>query len=993
MYIEGWSVDGFGVFHDYEERGLPAGLCLFLGPNEAGKSTLLAFLRGVLFGFPARKAALHYSPQHGGRHGGKVFLGGAEGPITVEREVGTKAPRIIYPTEVELGDVAVRRLLGGVDDGLFRSVFAFSLAELADLASLSSAGVTERIFSAGIAGAGPIAGSVSKRLERDALELVRPRSGGLGNELLRRLGEADAAARVAARQAEGYPKLVEEEAGFGAEVELIRRAGNDADRRERRARLLGEAWPVYHDLRSARDEMRTLEETIGASGAEYRADDGLLALESRAAAAARTVELQQDRLGRLPELRILADGRGVALQRRLADLGADWNAERVRSFDASLPRQQEARSWSRALTDSAAGVDEARRIQSAAGDALVALDDPLREAEKELETLPMIASEALDTTDVAIRQLRADLQSLGLMDNDLRGRQAVFDDRRRQVRGAEVVATVAAPWGTVGLACLVASILLLVVAVWLAVTTTVAGGLAAAAGAVVMAAAATAVRGWAIRDGQRRQAATRDATDIQAEIDAMATEIDDLQERRRSCAAAITAAAAVVGLPVEPSFADVESRAAECTAQRRDATARGHAEQLLAGLLAQQESARAGLTRADAAVAAARAAHETAEEGWWVFREAAGLPAGVAADDAADLLRAIQAAQDALRDAEEVGRQHLEVLGMVDEWQAEARGLLAAADAASLEVQDAVAPAPDTPSGSGLVALVEQLAARCTRALQVRDEAAESLRALAERIRVREEDLAGRLGRGPAAEALLAELETGRLEDWTFEAERAAAEAVSAGDELETAIRAHHDAGQRRRALEDSADVAARQLTAEGVLADLGQVMRRWEVITAARALIDQTLADYRLTRQPPVLAEASRYLSQITGGAYDRVIEDDGEGFLVLDERGGTKSPDRLSRGTVEQLYLCLRLGLAAEFARGATSVPIIMDDVLVDFDPVRARATAAALLDFAAQHQVLFFTCHPHTIDLFHEVDRATPVRVLPRSGNGPVTASERP
>ena len=188
MYIEGWSADGFGVLRDYEERGLPDGLCLFLGPNEAGKSTLLAFLRGVLFGFPARKAALHYPPQQGGRHGGRVFLGGEESLITVEREVGTKAPRIIYADDVEFGDVAVRRLLGGVDDGLFRSVFAFGLAELADLGSLSSAGVSERIFSAGIAGAGPIAGSVSKQLEKDASELVRPRSGGLGNDLLRRLG-------------------------------------------------------------------------------------------------------------------------------------------------------------------------------------------------------------------------------------------------------------------------------------------------------------------------------------------------------------------------------------------------------------------------------------------------------------------------------------------------------------------------------------------------------------------------------------------------------------------------------------------------------------------------------------------------------------------------------------------------------------------------------------------------------------------------------------
>ena len=497
MYIEGWGVDGFGVFHDYEERGLPAGLCLFLGPNEAGKSTLLSFLRGVLFGFPARKAAQHYPPQHGGRHGGRVFLGGAGVPIAVEREVGVKAPRIVYPDDVESGDVAVRRLLGGVDDGLFRSVFAFGLAELADLGSLSSAGVSERIFSAGIAGAGPIAGSVSKRLDKEASELVRPRSGGLGNELLRRLGEAEAAARDAARQAEGYPRLVDEEAGLGTEVERIRRAGNDADRRERRARLLGEAWPVYSDLRSARGQLQALEDTLGASGAQYGADDGLLLLEPRAAAAAHTVELQRDRLGRLPELRVLADGRAVALQRRLADLGAGWDTARVRAFDASLPRQQEARSWSRACADAAAGVEEARRVRSAAAAAAAALDDHVREAEKELDAMPATAADALDSAEDAIRRLRADLPSLGLIDNDLRGRHAVLDDRRRQVRAAEVAVAPAAPWGTVGLACLAAAILLAVGAVWLAVTTSVAGGLAAAAGAVVLAAAATAVRGWA----------------------------------------------------------------------------------------------------------------------------------------------------------------------------------------------------------------------------------------------------------------------------------------------------------------------------------------------------------------------------------------------------------------------------------------------------------------------------------------------------------------
>ena len=68
------------------------------------------------------------------------------------------------------------------------------------------------------------------------------------------------------------------------------------------------------------------------------------------------------------------------------------------------------------------------------------------------------------------------------------------------------------------------------------------------------------------------------------------------------------------------------------------------------------------------------------------------------------------------------------------------------------------------------------------------------------------------------------------------------------------------------------------------------------------------------------------------------------------------------LSRGTVEQLYLCLRLGLAETFAERAESLPIILDDVLVNFDPGRAASVAEALADTAERHQVLFFTCHPH-------------------------------
>ncbi|MGH2633288.1 MAG: ATP-binding protein, partial [Tepidiformaceae bacterium] len=52
MRIEHVHIDGFGHFSDRDLGPLDAPLTILHGPNEAGKSTLLAFLRTVLFGWP-----------------------------------------------------------------------------------------------------------------------------------------------------------------------------------------------------------------------------------------------------------------------------------------------------------------------------------------------------------------------------------------------------------------------------------------------------------------------------------------------------------------------------------------------------------------------------------------------------------------------------------------------------------------------------------------------------------------------------------------------------------------------------------------------------------------------------------------------------------------------------------------------------------------------------------------------------------------------------
>jgi len=46
------------------------------------------------------------------------------------------------------------------------------------------------------------------------------------------------------------------------------------------------------------------------------------------------------------------------------------------------------------------------------------------------------------------------------------------------------------------------------------------------------------------------------------------------------------------------------------------------------------------------------------------------------------------------------------------------------------------------------------------------------------------------------------------------------------------------------------------------------------------------------------------------------------------------------------------------------------VMDDVLVNFDRNRTRQTLSALAEISKELQVLFFTCHPHMVELAQEV-----------------------
>ena len=84
-------------------------------------------------------------------------------------------------------------------------------------------------------------------------------------------------------------------------------------------------------------------------------------------------------------------------------------------------------------------------------------------------------------------------------------------------------------------------------------------------------------------------------------------------------------------------------------------------------------------------------------------------------------------------------------------------------------------------------------------------------------------------------------------------------------------------------------------------------------------------------------------------------------EGTLeVADALGRTRQPVHLSLGTCQQLYLALRIALLTCADNVGRAIPILADDILVNFDEQRRLGAARALVELSEQRQVILFTCH---------------------------------
>jgi uncharacterized protein YhaN len=136
---------------------------------------------------------------------------------------------------------------------------------------------------------------------------------------------------------------------------------------------------------------------------------------------------------------------------------------------------------------------------------------------------------------------------------------------------------------------------------------------------------------------------------------------------------------------------------------------------------------------------------------------------------------------------------------------------------------------------------------------------------------------------------------------------------------------------------------------------------------------LEKAIAKYENTRQPEVIKAAAGVFARITDHAYEMIIKpaeiSPGKSteLSIQDISAKRKTIDELSRGTKEQLYLAMRLGLIKAYEIESEPMPIVMDDILANFDDSRGLEAIKALIEFSNTRQTIILTCHRDNFDLY--------------------------
>ena len=230
-------------------------------------------------------------------------------------------------------------------------------------------------------------------------------------------------------------------------------------------------------------------------------------------------------------------------------------------------------------------------------------------------------------------------------------------------------------------------------------------------------------------------------------------------------------------------------------------------------------------------------------------------------------------------------------------------------------------------------------------------------------------------GDGQPIESLRTEAASIEPDQLQIELNRLGTEAGQVVEEI-SRLGARH--GQLKAAFDalNGSDAAARAASRQQeAAAGMAEAAERYLRLKTAARLLQWSMERFRQTRQGPMLARASEIFQALTLGSFSRLLVDadsHDSPRLVSIRTDGNKPVEvpGLSEGTRDQLYLALRLAALDQQASQGSRMPLIADDLFINFDDRRTEAGLQVLGEVSRRMQVILLTHHDHLVPLARQV-----------------------
>ena len=149
----------------------------------------------------------------------------------------------------------------------------------------------------------------------------------------------------------------------------------------------------------------------------------------------------------------------------------------------------------------------------------------------------------------------------------------------------------------------------------------------------------------------------------------------------------------------------------------------------------------------------------------------------------------------------------------------------------------------------------------------------------------------------------------------------------------------------------------------------LENLEKRNNAINLTKEILTKAYINMKNNITPKFTENLSYNISKISRGRYNKVTINDEKGLIVENEYGEYIPAELLSVGTIDQLYLSLRLSMIDDMTN--EKMPIILDEAFAYYDDDRLENILKYLNENMQNHQVIIFTCTQRERETFDKLE----------------------